>query len=101
MKEELDILKEQNVWTMVPIPQNRNIVGCRWVYKIKRDAIGNITPQKARLVAQGYSPQPGTDFDEILSPVIRYNSLQLLIALCFHFNWLLDQLDIKGAFLYG
>ena len=101
MKEELDILKEQDVWTVVPTPQNRNIVGCRWVYKIKRDAMGNIIRYKARLVAQGYSQQPGTDFDEIFSPVVRYDSLRLLIALSFHFNWLPDQLDIKGAFLYG
>jgi len=42
MQEELDLLKDQNAWTIVPEPKNRNIVGCRWVYKIKRDATGNI-----------------------------------------------------------
>ena len=101
MKEELDILQEQDVWTVVPVPQNRNIVGSRWVYKTKQDVRGSIICHKARLVAQGYSQQPGTDFDEIFSPVVRYDSLRLLIALSFHFNWLPDQLDIKGAFLYG
>ena len=63
--------------------------------------MGNIIRHKARLVAQGYSQQPGTDFDEIFSPVVRYDSLRLLIALSLHFNWLPDRLDIKGAFLYG
>jgi len=101
LQEELDLLKDQNVWTIVPEPKNRNIVGCRWVYKIKRDVTGNITRYKARLVAQGFSQQPGTDFDEIFSPVVRYDSLRLLSALSLYFNWSPDQLDIKGAFLYG
>jgi len=101
MQEELDLLRDQNVWTIVPEPKDRNIVGCRWVYKIKRDATGNITQYKARLVAQGFSQQPGTDFDEIFSLVVRYDSLRLLIALSLYFNWSPDQLDIKGAFHYG
>src|SRR5207302_11208034 len=62
---------------------------------------GNIIRHKGRLVVRGYSQQPGNDFEEIFSPVVRYDSLRLLIALSFHFNWLPDQLDIKGAFLYG
>jgi len=79
-QEELDLLKVQNVWTIVPEAKNRNIIGCRWVYKIKRDATGNISRYKARLVAQGFSQQPGTDFDAIFSLVVRYDSLWLLIA---------------------
>lgn len=80
MKEELQVLADQSVWTVVPLPAPRhNIVGCKWVYKIKRDTLGNISRYKARLVAQGFSQQPGMDID-----------------------WpQLDQLDIKGAFLYG
>jgi len=101
MQEELQLLSDQNVWTVVPTPLNHNIVGCRWVFKIKRNSSGQISRYKARLVAQGFSQQPGTDFDEIFSPVVRYDSLRLLIALSCHFQWTPDQLDIKGAFLYG
>jgi len=103
MQDELKLLADQAVWTVVPLPSPKyNIVGCKWVYKIKRDAAGNISRYKARLVAQGYSQQPGTDFDEIFSPVVRYDSLRLLVALSISLGWKqLDQLDIKGAFLYG
>jgi len=90
MQEELDLLKDQNVWTIVPEPKICNIVGCRWEYEIKQDATGNITKYKARLVAQGFSQQPGSDFDKIFSPVVRYDSLQLLIALLLYFNWFPD-----------
>jgi hypothetical protein len=102
MKDELKILMDQGVWEVVPTPANHNIVGSRWVFKIKRDAAGNISRYKARLVAQGFSQQPGTDFDEIFAPVVRYDSLRLLIALSISLGWPIpDQLDIKGAFLYG
>jgi len=100
MQEELDILIDQNVWTIVLEPKNRNIVDCRWVYKIKRHATGNITRYKARLVAKGFLQQAGTDFNEIFSQVVYYDSLRLLIALSLYFNWSPDQLDIKGTLLY-
>jgi len=73
MQTELKLMKEQNVWTVVPIPSNHNIVDCKWVYKIKKDSAGQITRYKARLVAKGFSQQPGTDFDELFSPVDMTN----------------------------
>src|SRR5258706_13425940 len=102
MQQELETLHFNNTWSVVPLPRSdRNIVGSKWIYKIKRDANGDIAHYKARLVAQGFSQQPGTDFDEIFSPVVRYDSLRLLIALAAHHRWRPQQLDIKGAFLYG
>ena len=101
MKVEMDALNRNKTWDVVPIPSNRNIVRSKWVYKIKQDSSGNITKYKARLVAQGFSQQPGTDFDEIYSPVVRFDSLRLLLALTAHYKWKPRQLDIKAAFLYS
>ena len=101
MKVEMDALNQNKTWDVVPVPSNQNIVGSKWVYKIKRDSSGNIAKYKARLVAQGFSQQPGTDFDEIYSPVVWFDSLQLLLALTAHYKWKPRQLDIKAAFLYG
>jgi len=99
---ELKILADQNVWDVVPTPANRDIIGSKWVYKIKRDTAGKISCYKARLVVQGFSQQPGTDFDKVFSPVVSYNSLCLLIATSTSYSWPKpDQLDIKGAFPYG
>ena len=62
-------------------------MGSKWIYKIKRDANGDIARYKARLVAQGFPQQPSTDFDDIFSPVVRYDSLRLLITLAAHHRW--------------
>ena len=65
----------------MPIPVRQNIIGSKWVFKLKRNADSNINHHKARLVTQGYSQQPGFDYEELYSPVVCYNSLRLLIAL--------------------
>jgi hypothetical protein len=101
MQEELDSLKENNVWDVVPAPAHRKVVTCKWVYKIKTDAAGNLERYKARLVARGFSQIPGQDFDEVFSPVVRYDSMRLLLAISASRGWKPRQLDIKTAFLYG
>src|SRR5690606_22323231 len=75
MDEELQSLKENQVWEVVPKPANRKIVDCKWVYKVKTDANGYLERYKARLVARGFTQVPGQDFDEIFSPVVRFDSM--------------------------
>jgi hypothetical protein len=101
MDEELAALRRNNTFTVVPRPAGKKIVGSKWVYKIKRLADGSVERYKARGVAQGFSQIPGEDFDEIFAPVLRYESLRLLLALTAHFGWKPRQFDVKSAFLYG
>src|SRR5258706_10432141 len=101
IQQELDALHSNNTWSVVPIPVGQNVVGSKWVFKLKHDADGNINRHKALLVAQRYSQQHGFDYEELYSPVVRYDSLRLLIALSVYHHWHPQQLDIKAAFLYG
>lgn len=99
--EELASLKENGVWEVVPQPTNRRIVDCKWVFKVKTDSKGEIERYKARLVARGFTQVPGTDFDEIFSPVVRFDSMRFLLAISASKGWKPRQLDVKTAFLYG
>jgi hypothetical protein len=78
-----------------------NLVGCKWVYKIKRNADGLVSRYKARLVAKGFHQQAGIDYDEMFSPVVKPTTVRIILTLAAQFNWPLRQLDISNAFLHG
>ncbi|KAF0888781.1 hypothetical protein E2562_017781 [Oryza meyeriana var. granulata] len=72
-----------------------------WVYKVKKNAAGEVIKHKARLVAKGYVQQPGVDFDEVFAPVARIESVRLLLALAAQEGWPVHHMDVKSAFLNG
>src|SRR5271163_2763352 len=90
-----------NVWELVPRPQNKNIVSCRWVFKVKRLLDGQIDRYKARLVARGFSQQKGIDYDETFAPVMRMETLRLLLAIGAAEDLEMHQMDVVTAYLAG
>lgn len=82
-------------------PKNKNIVGCKWVFKIKSNPNNNEPFFKARLVAKGYSQEAGIDFKETYSPVVRYDSVRAVLSLAAAEDLEMVQFDVRTAFLYG
>ena len=80
MQEELNQFECNDVWELVPHPNNQSVIGTKWVYKNKIDEQGNITRNKARLVAQGYNQEEGIDFEETFAPVARLEAIRILLA---------------------
>ncbi|WCJ23989.1 Retrovirus-related Pol polyprotein from transposon RE1 [Euphorbia peplus] len=101
MQEELDQFKRSEVWILVPRPNNKKVVGTRWVLKNKLDEFGNVVRNKARLVAQGYSQQEGIDYGETFAPVARLEAIRILCAFASYKGFKLFQMDVKSAFLNG
>ena len=101
MEEELQALHPNQTWSLVPQPQNVNVVGSKWIYRIKQRENGSIERFRARLVARGFTQVSCIDFDETYSPVIRHITIHLVIALSTSLNWHTKQLDMKNAFLHG
>jgi transposase InsO family protein len=101
IRSELNSLIKAGTWRYAHKPTEANLVGCRWVFKIKRDKDGNISKFKARLVAQGFTQVYGIDYAETYAPVARYSSIRLIIALAAHYDWEIHQMDVKTAYLNG
>ncbi|GJT46361.1 putative ribonuclease H-like domain-containing protein [Tanacetum coccineum] len=101
MQEELLQFKLQKVWTLVDLPKDKRAIRTKWVYRNKKDKRGIVVRNKARLVAQGYTQEEGIDYDEIFDPVARIEAIRLFLAYASFMGFIVYQMDVKSAFLYG
>ena len=88
-------------WDLVDLPENKKLVGSKWVFKIKHDSNGQVDRFKARLVAQGFSQKHGIDYNDVFAPVARYTSIRSIIAIANQLDLEVHQMDVKSAFLNG
>src|SRR3954467_9276284 len=87
--------------TLVGLPDDRQAIENKWIFKNKTYPNGNVTIYKARLVAKGFRQVKGVDYDEIFSPVAMLNSVRIMLAIVALYNYEIWQMDIKTAFLNG
>lgn len=86
---------------MVALPPHRKAIGCKWVFRVKENPDGSINKHKARLVANGFHQQPGFDYTETFSPVVKPTTIRIILTLALSNGWPLQQLDVNNAFLNG
>ncbi|GJX02365.1 putative ribonuclease H-like domain-containing protein [Tanacetum coccineum] len=101
MQEELLQFKLQQVWTLVDLPNGKRAISTKWVYINKKDKRGIVIKNKERLVAQGYSQEKGIDYDEVFAIVARIEAIRLFLAYALFKDFVVYQMDVKSAFLYG
>lgn len=102
MDDEIKIIKDREVWTLIEKPPNVKILGSRWVYTLKRNNEGEIIRFKARLVAQGFRQEKGIEYDQVFSPVVNFTIIRLFFSiLVCGLKWHHIQMDIRCAYLYA
>ncbi|GJZ11293.1 putative ribonuclease H-like domain-containing protein [Tanacetum coccineum] len=101
MQDELLQFKLQKVWILVDLPYGKRAIGTKWVYRNKKDDRGIMVRNKARLVAHGYTQEEGIDYDEVFALVARIEAIRIFLAYASFMNFIVYQMDVKSAFLYG
>jgi hypothetical protein len=101
MDDEIEQLRKLGTWTLVELPQGRVAIDNKWVYRLKRDIEGIIQKHKARLVAKGFEQIYGIDYGDTFAPVMRLDTLRLLLALATKLGLEIHVVDIVGAYLNG
>ncbi|KAH9768480.1 Integrase catalytic domain-containing protein [Citrus sinensis] len=101
MNDEMRSLQKNQTWELVDLPPGKKPVGCRWIYTIKYKADGSIERYKARLVVKGYTQTYGIDYTDTFAPVVKINTIRILLSLAVNLDWPVQQFDVKNAFLHG
>ena len=101
MTEEIDSLRENKTWELVRLPDGRKAIQCKWVFKTKYLPNGDIDKFKARLVAKGYTQKAGVDYNETFSPVVKFETVRIVMAITAADDLEIVQFDIKTVFLNG
>nr|GEY92444.1 hypothetical protein [Tanacetum cinerariifolium] len=101
IQEELLQFKLQEVWTLVDLPNGKKAIGTKWVFKNKKDKREIVIRNKARLVAQGYTQEEWIEYDEVFFPVARIEAIRLFLAYASFKDFVVYQIDVKSAFLFG
>jgi len=101
MDIEFDPLIRNKTRHLVPPQKGKNVIDCKWVYKIKTRSNGKIDRYKARLVAKGFKQRYGIDYEDTFSPVVKATTIRLVLSLAMSKDWCLRQLDVQNAFLHG
>lgn len=99
MQAEIKALQDNNTWELVNLPPGKRPIRCRWIYKVKYKAYGQVKRLKARLVANGYSQQEGIDYQEIFSPVVKMVTVRSILSMAASNKAHIHQMDVYNAFL--
>nr|GEX23635.1 hypothetical protein [Tanacetum cinerariifolium] len=101
MQKELLKFQIQKVWVLVDLPFGKKAIKTKWVYRNKKDERGVVVRNKVRLVAQGHRQEEGIDNDEVFAHVARIEAIRIFLAFASYMGFIVYQIDVKSAFLYG
>lgn len=101
MITKITALEVNNTWAIIPLPPNKPVVGCKWLYKVKYKPDGSMERYKAMLVAKRFTQTVGLDYFETFVPIAKMTTVRVLITIAAIKGWSLTQIDVINAFLHG
>ena len=87
MDEEIECIEKNQTWELVDVPKNKYVINFKWIYKTKQDANGNVQKHKERMVATGFTQQPGIDFNETFALVACIGTSTTVLTITTQNKW--------------
>lgn len=101
MVDEMESMRKNNVWRHEQPPTGQHVIKSKWVFAKKKTLDGKEDKFKARLVAMGFSQRPGVDYNNTFSPVVRLDTVRVILTLVAKLNMACVHFDVKTAFLHA
>ena len=101
MEEEIEQIKKNKTWSLVPRPKDKNVIGTKWVFRNKLDENGEVIMKNERLVYNGYAQEEGIDYGETFASLARLEGVRSLLAYSAYKGFKVYQMDTKSTFLNG
>ena len=101
MVDEIKAIIQNKTWELAELPPGKKAIPLKWIFKVKRDAKGVFEKYKARIVVRGFSQIVGLDFNETFAPVVRIESIRIILALAATNDLHILHVDCKNAFLHS
>ena len=98
-QEELKSIAKHEVWMKKAPPPGTKILPLKWIYRVKRNRMGEVVRWKCRLVAQGFFQVFGEDYDQTYSPVAKFTSIRTVLAISAQLGLTVRQMDVDTVFL--
>ena len=99
MANEIAALTKNETWRRVRRPLGKNVISCKWVYKLKKGDSPDATVFKARLVARGFVQEYEKDYTNTYSPVAGKSSLRIFLIFACKFKLSINQYDVPAAYV--
>ena len=101
MEEEFEQIEKNKTWSLVPRPEDKNVIGTQWEFRNKLDEYGEVARKKARLFCKWYAQEEGIDHGETFAHVARLEGVRSLLAYVAYKGFKFYRMDVKFAFLNG
>jgi hypothetical protein len=86
---------------LTKLPIGKNLITSKWVFKVKKIASGKVDKLEARLIARGFQPYRGLDFDETFTPIVKWPTIFIVVVITSKNQWAIKHLEVKTTFLKG
>jgi len=77
IEEELNQIKKNQTWELVPRPKDKNVIDTKWIFINKLNEYGKLVRDKPRLVCKGHVQVEGIEFEETFAPIARLEAIRM------------------------